>query len=152
MDDECHQSFLGWVESYRSSGPAGPDTAEDELRMCPLLWCRRSFGSKELAVRHVLDCPYLSNGWYWCPYHKRPERFLECNKQCESSSLRFRDKDSKLCLADKFLHWICRRRSWKRPGVYAASSSLQYMKTNKLVLQKPNWKRGFHAIHLARLR
>lgn len=112
-DDECHQSFFGWVKSYRSPGP---DTAEDELRMCPLLWCRRSFGSKELAVRHVLDCPYLSNGWYWCPYHKRPERFLECNKQCESSRLRFRDKDSKLCLADKFLHWICRRRSWNRPA------------------------------------
>lgn len=110
-DYGCQWSFFDWVENYRFFDP---NIEEDELRMCPLIWCRKIFDSKELAARHVFDCPRLSNAWYWCPSHRRPERYLECNKGCEIvSRSRFRNKDYKLHLADKFLNWICRRRSEK---------------------------------------
>ena len=52
---------------------------EEELRICPMIWCRKLFDNKDMAARHVLNCPRLSNAWYWCPYHRRPERFLEPN-------------------------------------------------------------------------
>ena len=135
----CQWSFFDWVANYRSPDP---ELEEDELRMCPLIWCRKTFDTKELAISHVLECPRLSNAWYWCPYHKRPERFLECNKLCEIvPKSRFRNKSYKLHLADKFLNWISRRRSEKRWGVYSASALLTYVKTDKMVLQKPNSSR-----------
>ena len=76
-ENERRQSFLDWVESYRSVG----FNMDEELRKCPVIWCREKFNNKEMAARHVLHCPYLSNGWYWCPYHTHPERFLEPSLQ-----------------------------------------------------------------------
>ena len=113
-DYGCQRTFFDWVEKNRS-----PDSRieEDELRMCPLIWCRRTFDSKASVISHVFECPRLSNAWYWCPYHRRPERYLECNKLCETvPKTKFRHMDFKLHLADRFLNWICRRRSEKRPG------------------------------------
>lgn len=132
----CNQNFLDWVENYRSPDP---EIEQDELKMCPLLWCRKTFDTKELAVCHVLSCPRLSTAWYWCPYHRRPERFLECNKLCGSvPKSRFRKKDHKLHLAKKFLEWVRRRRCEKRLGLYSAPATLNLLQTNKVVLQKPN--------------
>ena len=71
--------FLNWV-THRAKDS---DIEEDELKMCPLIWCRKTFETNELAVRHVSDCSRLLNAWYWCPFHRRPERFLECKKGCE---------------------------------------------------------------------
>ena len=45
--------------------------------MCPMLWCRESFSDYEMTLRHISSCPWLSNGWYWCPSCGRPEQFLE---------------------------------------------------------------------------
>ena len=118
-EDGCQWNFLYWVEFYRSPDP---DIDEDERRMCPLIWCRKTFDSKESVVSHVFECPRLSNAWYWCPYHRRPERYLECNRMCETmSKTKFRNKEYKLHLADKFLKWICRKRLEKKLGVYSAS-------------------------------
>lgn len=108
-----------------------------------MIWCRKTFGTKELAARHVFDCPRLSTAWYWCPHHKRPERFLECNKLCETvPKFRFRNRDYKLHLADKFINWIRRRRSEKRPGLSSASLPLKYMETDKPMRKKPNSRRN----------
>lgn len=75
-DSRKQLCFLDWV-SHRTNDS---DTEEDELKKCPLIWCRKTFETNELAIRHVVNCPRLLNAWYWCPYHRRPERFLECNK------------------------------------------------------------------------
>jgi hypothetical protein len=131
----CQWNFIDWVENYRSPDPY---IDEDELRMCPLIWCRKTFESKESVVSHVFECPRLSNAWYWCPYHKRPERYLECNRLCDTiPKIRIRNKEYKLRLADKFLNWICRKRFEKRSGEYSASESSKNTETNQLVLSKP---------------
>ena len=78
--------------------------------MCPLIWCRKTFKTNELAIRHVVDCPRLLNAWYWCPFHRRPERFLECNKGCEIVP------KPKMHHAVWFFNWFGRRRSLKRQG------------------------------------
>lgn len=135
----CQWPFIDWVQNHR---PSIPGIGEDELRMCPLIWCRKTFDSKESAAGHVFDCPRLSNAWYWCPDHRRPERFLECNKLCEIvPRSRFRNKSPKLHLADKFLHWVCRRRSEKGLGVSSTSPPSKYMKTDKLTLQNQKRRR-----------
>ena len=70
-----------WVQNYRLPDPY---LEEEERRTCPLIWCRNFFDSKESVVRHVFECPRLSNAWYWCPYHEHPERFLDCDRLWES--------------------------------------------------------------------
>lgn len=72
--------FFDWVQTHRSLIPG---IGEDELRMCPLIWCRKTFDSKDLVARHVFDCPRLSNAWYWCPDHTRPERYIECEAKSD---------------------------------------------------------------------
>ncbi|KAL2041815.1 hypothetical protein N7G274_005599 [Stereocaulon virgatum] len=52
-------------------------TSTEEHLMCPMLWCRESFPDFEMTLRHTSSCPWLSNGWYWCPSCGRPEQFLE---------------------------------------------------------------------------
>ena len=51
--------------------------------MCPMLWCSECFNSISATVDHVKTCPRLQDGWYWCPFCRRPERFLECDGSCE---------------------------------------------------------------------
>ena len=48
-----------------------------ERRICPMLWCRDSFGDDSATLDHFSTCRLLSNAWYWCPDHSRPERFME---------------------------------------------------------------------------
>lgn len=43
--------------------------------MCPLLWCRTSFNDVAAVAEHLSSCPWLSDGLYWCPFCRRPERF-----------------------------------------------------------------------------
>lgn len=131
----CQWSFIDWVENYRSPDPY---IDEDELRMCPLIWCRKTFHSKESVISHVFECPRLSNAWYWCPYHKRPERYLECNKLCDTvPKIRIRNKEYKLHLADKFLNWICRKRFEKKTGMCSAPNWSKKAKINRLISSKP---------------
>ena len=107
----CQWMFFDWVDNYRSPDPC---IEEEELRMCPLIWCRETFDSKESVICHVFECPRLSNAWYWCPYHRRPERFLECNNICEAGpKVRFR-----LHLTQKLLSCVGFRGSERRSSVY----------------------------------
>ena len=98
--------FLDWV-THRADNS---DIEEEELKMCPLIWCRKTFETNDLALRHAHNCPRLSNAWYWCPFHRRPERFLECNRGCEIVS------KPKMHHAVTFFSWFGRRRSLKRQG------------------------------------
>lgn len=103
--------------------------------MCPLIWCRKMFTSKESAARHAVHCPLLSTAWYWCSQHRRPERFLECNKLCENYQKPIpRSKDSIPDLAGRFFKWIWRRQSEKRPGMCSTLPPLKYKKTYNLML------------------
>ena len=134
----CQQSFLDWVRNYRH---LDLDKEQDELKMCPLIWCRKSLNSKESAVRHAVHCPLLSTAWYWCSHHRRPERFLECTQLCENDQKPIpRNKDSIPDLAGRFFKWIWRRQSEKRPGVCSTFPPLKYAKTNNLML--PRHSRG----------
>ena len=78
----CEAGFLDWVEGPRQKSL---DLEVEELMMCPMLWCREPFNSISATVDHVKTCPRLHDGWYWCPFCRRPERFLECDRSCEVS-------------------------------------------------------------------
>lgn len=73
IEHEAQWHFLEWVKNHR---PYDPDISSDELKMCPMLWCRKQFDTKNSTIRHAVNCSYLSNSWYYCPYHKLPEYFL----------------------------------------------------------------------------
>ena len=105
----CKAGFLDWVEGPRQKSP---DLEFDELIMCPMLWCRKAFNSISATVDHVKTCPRLRDGWYWCPFCRHPERFLECDKSCEVNRQRMiRRKSSKLCRAASFFSRFGRQNS-----------------------------------------
>ena len=105
LSDHGNQlSFFNWV-THRTKDS---DIEEDELKMCPLIWCRKTFETNELAVRHVFDCSRIWNAWYWCPFHRHPERFLECHQGCEIVP------KPKIYRAVAFFNWLGRRRLLKR--------------------------------------
>lgn len=161
----CQWMFFDWVENYRSPDPI---SEEEEVRKCPLIWCRETFDSKESVVCHVFECPRLSNAWYWCPYHERPEQFLEWNKlfrsrlhleKTEGSMVRSKGRrvtglprrlcgqistlcqsQASLLLARQFRSSISSRGSERRSSVYSASSILQNPKTKRKVLQESESK------------
>lgn len=83
-----------------------------------MIWCRRTFETNDLAIRHVRDCPCLPNAWYWCPFHGWPERFLECNKGCEIVP------KSKMHQAAKLVNWFGRRRTLKKQGMWSSSPGI----------------------------
>ena len=107
----CQCNFLDWVANFR---PVESEIPYEELLMCPMLWCREKFNSIASTVDHVGDCRLLYNAWYWCPYCKRPERFLKCDKGCELvKEPRLRRKNSGLHKAISFFNYFGRRRSWR---------------------------------------
>ena len=108
----CQSSFLDWVKNFRRDAS---DIEKEELLMCPMLWCRNTFKDADATVNHVFECPSLSNGWYWCPYCKRPERFLECDKRCDIVfKPRLQKREANLAVT--FFGWLGRRRPLKKLG------------------------------------
>lgn len=126
-EDECQEAFQHWV-AYVRAGDCGtpPDiTAKEHLR-CPLLGCRESFGDLASTLQHVSGCPWLSNGWYWCPYCCRPESFMASVEPCSNSRHdKIQRKNSKLRRAVSFFkqlgHKSCSRH--KTSGSSAAQGS-----------------------------
>ena len=104
----CEAGFLDWVKGPRQKSP---DLEVEELIMCPMLWCRKSFQSISATVEHVKTCPRLRDGWYWCPFCRHPEKFLECDKSCEvNQQPMLRRKNSKLSRATSFFSRFGRRK------------------------------------------
>ena len=100
---------MDWVEGPRQNSP---DLEVDELTMCPMLWCRKSFQSIPAAVHHAKTCPRLRDGWYWCPFCRHPERFLGYDKSCGvNQQPMIRRKGSKMCRAASFFSRFGRRKS-----------------------------------------
>ena len=69
----------------------------------------------DATVRHMSQCSHLSNGYYWCPHCRGPERFVEYDQGRENvpkSRLHKIDK----ALAIKFFKWLIPRRSFKKTG------------------------------------
>ena len=105
----CEAGFLDWVAGPRQKSQ---DLEFDELIMCPMLWCRKSFMSISATIDHVKTCPRLRDGSYWCPFCRRPEQFLECDKSCEvHRQPMIRRKSSKLCRAVSFFNRLGRKNS-----------------------------------------
>ena len=103
----CEASFVDWVEIHRQKSL---DLELDELMTCPMLWCREPFKSISATVDHVKSCPWLQDGRYWCPFCRRPERFLECDSSCEvSRQPMIRRKSSTSCRAASFFNRFGRR-------------------------------------------
>lgn len=51
--------------------------------MCPLMWCRCRFNDLPTTLNHISICPWISNGWYWCPFCSRPENMFGNSKHGE---------------------------------------------------------------------
>lgn len=105
-------SFLDWVKTIRLHAT---DVDVDEILTCPLIWCRKSFQNSNAIICHIDQCPHLWNAWYWCPHCGRPERYLECNTECEivPKPRMFEKLNHGLTVAflKRLFRW-CRRRSF----------------------------------------
>ena len=99
-----------------------------------MLWCRHSFKDADAVVRHVFECNRLSNGWYWCPYCKRPERFLECDKGCDFVPKPRLHKRNKKQLALAFLKWL-----GPIPSLKKARADVGCADTSKDVKDAEDW-------------
>ena len=103
--------FVDWVSNLRSQAK---DIVQDELLMCPMLWCREKFARADLTINHVKACPYLENAWYWCSSCSRPERYLLCDKACDAKERpRMIPKKSRLVKAVSYFNILGRRRLLK---------------------------------------
>lgn len=69
----------------------------------------------DATVRHISKCSHLSNGYYWCPHCRGPERFVEYDQGRENVPKTRLHKIDKT-LAIKFFKWLIPRRSFKRTG------------------------------------
>lgn len=52
--------------------------------MCPLMCCRCRFNDIPATLNHISHCPWISDGWYWCPFCSRPENLFENSKYGET--------------------------------------------------------------------
>ena len=52
--------------------------------MCPMMCCRCRFNDIPATLNHISRCPWISNGWYWCPFCSRPENLFEKSKYGET--------------------------------------------------------------------
>ncbi|KAL2039521.1 hypothetical protein N7G274_007793 [Stereocaulon virgatum] len=103
----CEVGFRDWVKTFRQ---ISLDIEIEERVMCPLLWCRKVFENLSSVVDHVRSCDRLSDGWYWCPTCRRPERFLECDESCGMGQRSLpQRKGSKLQRAASFFSCLGRK-------------------------------------------
>ncbi len=45
--------------------------------MCPMMRCRCRLDDIPTTLNHISGCPWIGDGWYWCPFCCRPENFFE---------------------------------------------------------------------------
>lgn len=132
----CQSSFLDWVINFRRD--ASDIVEKEELLTCPMIWCRSAFKDADATVSHVFGCPRLSNGWYWCPYCKRPERFLECDKGCDIV-LKPRLQKREANLSVTFFAWLSHRRSLKKSDTYSISYQCRAIRDSHVVSSGCPW-------------
>ena len=108
----CLLYFLDWVKTSRRNAS---DIDAEELLMCPMLWCRKRMKDADGTLRHISKCSHLSNGYYWCPHCRGPERFVEHDQGRENVPKTRLHKIDKT-LAIKFFKWLIPRRSFKKTG------------------------------------
>ena len=91
--------------------------------MCPMLWCRERMKDADATVRHIPKCLYLSDGFYWCPHCRGPERFVEYDQGRENVPKTRLHKIDKT-LAIKFFKWLIPRRLFKKTGSRSDASEI----------------------------
>lgn len=124
-------AFQNWVTYGR---PQSSDVSAKEYLMCPLLWCRSNFEDLASTLHHVATCPYLSDGWYWCPHCSRPEQFVDAERSCgEVRSCTPQRKGSKLKRAVEFFKHLGLKKCPKscRPAKRFRSSNGGYEDQSK---------------------
>ena len=45
--------------------------------MCPMMRCRCRLDDIPTTLNHISGCPWIGDGWYWCPFCCRPENLFE---------------------------------------------------------------------------
>lgn len=48
--------------------------------MCPMMRCRCRLDDIPTTLNHISGCPWIGDGWYWCPFCCRPENLFEGTK------------------------------------------------------------------------
>lgn len=69
----CQHSFQHWVAFVRIGSP---DVSPMEQLICPLMCCRCRFNDIPTTLNHVFRCPWIGDGWYWCPFCSQPENIF----------------------------------------------------------------------------
>ena len=77
----------------------------------------------DTTVRHMSQCSHLSNGIYWCPHCRGPERFVKYDQGRENVPRTRLHKIDK-ALAIKFFKWLLPRRSFKKTGNRSDASEI----------------------------
>lgn len=114
-------AFQNWVAYGRTSSPA---VRPKEHLTCPLLWCRHRFDSLASCLQHVSVCPWLSNGYYWCPRCQRAERFTPEDPASSGFSATATDKKlSKLKRAVTFFKHFGRKSPIQGHSLHSRASS-----------------------------
>ena len=130
-EGQRQMAFQNWVAYGR---PQSSDVSAKENLMCPLLWCRSNFTNLASTLKHVATCPYLSDGWYWCPHCCRPEQFVYVERSCgEVRSCIPQRKGSKLKRAVDFFKHLGLKKCPKscRPAKRFRSSNSGYEHSSK---------------------
>ena len=90
----------------------------------------------DATVRHVSECSYRSDGEYWCPHCRRPERFVENDQGRENvpkTRLRKIDKSS----AIKFFKSLFPTRAFKKTENRSDASETATSDVSSLELLSP---------------
>ena len=130
-EGQRQMAFQNWVAYGR---PQSCDVSEKENLMCPLLWCRSNFANLASTLNHVATCPWLSDGWYWCPRCCRPEQFVDSERSCgETRRYIPQRKGSKLKRAVEFFKHLGLKKCPKscRPAKRFRSSNPEYEESPK---------------------
>lgn len=100
---QCQIVFQNWVAYDRN---CSLEIDKKERLICPLLCCRSELEDVSSCLRHLLNCPWLSNAWYWCPHCHRPELFIYGE---DGVQRRVQRKESKLRRAVTFFKQFRRK-------------------------------------------
>ena len=95
----------------------------------------------DATVRHIPECSYLSDGFYWCPHCRGPERFVEYDQGRENVP-RTRRQKIDTTLAIKFFKWLIPRHSFKKTGNRSDASEIASSDVSRAELPTPQRTNG----------
>ena len=84
MQQDPRHQFVCWVALCRTTDP---DISVETRRSCPFQWCEYKADDTDGVelLNHVTSCFRFAEGRYVCPYHCRPESFMQPQKRSRLS-------------------------------------------------------------------